>query len=129
MLAIVWRLMLLQLGVFGMANTKAVPEGTWAGEHVVVQVDGGSAQVEFDCAHGTIPDFKLASDGSFDAAGTFIFERPGPVRRDDKSVAHDAKYAGRVDGRVMTLTVTRDGDEVGKFRLEQGAAPRLHKCR
>jgi hypothetical protein len=108
-----------------------VAAGTWGGQHVALAVTADGGRIEYDCAHGAL-DEPLALDGSgrFDVTGTHTPERGGPVREDDKPVSRPARYAGRVDGRRMTLTVTLTdtGELLGTFALTQGVAGRLTKC-
>jgi hypothetical protein len=67
---------------------------------------------------------------SFDVTGTHTAEHGGPVREGEVLISRPARYAGRVDGTRMTLTVTlTDTAEVlGTFLLTHGAAGRLTKC-
>ena len=70
------------------ADGADVPSGTWGGEHIVMEVAGAGATVEFDCAHGTIDGtLTLDSGGRFDVAGSFTPDRGGPNRRDEPSRA------------------------------------------
>jgi hypothetical protein len=43
--------------------------------------------------------------------------------------AAEARYAGRLDGQTLVLTVTRDEAVIGRFTLAFGKRPRLMKCR
>lgn len=108
-----------------------VAAGTWGGEHVALQVTADRGRVEYDCAHGDLAE-PLAVDrsGRFDVTGTHTLEHGGPVREDEKPISRPARYAGRVDGGRMTLTVTLTdtGEILGIFTLTQGVASRLTKC-
>ena len=108
-----------------------VESGTWAGEHIVMEVAGSGATVEFDCAHGTL-DAPLALDnrGRFDIAGTFTPERGGPTR-DSAPRAVPARYTGSLLDSILTITVTltESKDSVGVFTLRHGARPKLFKCK
>lgn len=106
--------------------------GAWGGQHIRLDVaDDGTATVEFDCAHGTIP-IPVAPDsqGGFQAKGRYVREGPGPVREGADQEGVPAVYAGRVDGGKLTLTINlADSDEeVGSFELTHGRTPRLTKC-
>jgi len=108
---------------------KTLPEGNWGGEHVGIEVDAKGVRFEFDCAHGTTGSIRLAEDGRFDAAGTFVRERPGPARPDgDRGDA--ARYSGRIEGDAMTLTVetTNPAETIGAYTLRRGRLPLLRKC-
>lgn len=108
-----------------------VAVGTWGGEHAALEVTADGGRIEYDCAHGGLAD-RLALDrrGRFDVTGTHTPEHGGPVREDEKSESRPARYAGRVDGVRMTLTVTLTdtGQLLGTFTLTQGVAGRLMKC-
>jgi hypothetical protein len=114
----------------GAVGTTKVAPGTWGGEHLILEVTAQGAQFEFDCAQGRL-DGPLVVDarGALDQKGTFTPEHGGPVRRDEETPKSDARYAGRIDGDTMTLTVSRAGAEVGSFSLKRGARPPLRKCR
>jgi hypothetical protein len=105
--------------------------GTWGGEHVTLEVTADGGRVEYDCAHGGF-DEPLALDQSkrFDVPGTHTPEHGGPVREGEMSESRPARYAGRVDGGRMTLTVTLtdSGEILGTFALAQGVAGRVTKC-
>jgi hypothetical protein len=106
--------------------------GTWGGEHISLDVNAAGAQVEYDCAHGTI-DQKIVADehGHFDLRGTHVREHGGPVRKDETADSHPAQYAGQIKGDTMSLTVTESDTKevVGTFTLVYGQQPRLMKCR
>jgi hypothetical protein len=104
--------------------------GGWGGPHAGVIFQGGLADVQFDCASGSIdvPVFP-AKDGAFTARGTFRAGKPGPVRVGQIFRSEPASYEGHVVKNVMTLTVTLDdGRAVGPFTLTQGGAPQLTRC-
>jgi len=109
---------------------RPIAPGTWGGLHAVLEVSDKGAEIEFDCAHGRV-DGPLAVDahGAFDLPGTFTPEHGGPVRRDEQPPKLEARYTGRVEGKAMTLTVFREGKEIGSFTLTQGSPGRLWKCR
>lgn len=108
---------------------KALPDSNWGGNHVGIEVDAKEVRFEFDCAHGTAPAIRLAEDGRFDVAGTFVRERPGPTRPEgDRGEA--ARYSGRIEGDTMTLTVetTNPAETIGTYTVQRGRLPRLRKC-
>jgi hypothetical protein len=125
----------------------SLQEGVWGGQGISLNVSGAGASVEFDCAHGRIAQRIVPDEtGRFELGGTHEEERGGPAsagglgaRGEDGSVreggakaaARAARYAGRVEGESMTLTVTLadGGRRLGTFRLVRGATPRLRKCR
>lgn len=109
-----------------------VADGNWGGNQVRLDVRQGGADIEFDCAHGTL-DAALETDarGRFDVRGSFVRERGGPVRLNEKPDSTPARYSGSVAGDEMTLTVTLENSDesVGTFTLRRGSEGRLRKCR
>jgi len=104
-------------------------KGMWGGNHVRLDVSEAEAQIEFDCAHGTLGRIEPDANGNFDVTGTYVAER-GPIRVDETRAGRPARYHGRVNDKTLTLTVTLTdtGDEVGTFTLTQGKGTRLTKC-
>jgi hypothetical protein len=112
-------------------ETRRAPEGRWGGTGISIQVDSSGAKLEFDCAHGTIDaPLLLDSDGRFDLSGTFVPERPGPVRMGQEEKSEPARYSGRLDGETLTLEVHRPGAprQMSPLSAVLGKAPRLRKC-
>ncbi|MBA3320436.1 MAG: hypothetical protein H0T45_03195 [Pyrinomonadaceae bacterium] len=105
-------------------------KGMWGGNHVRLDVSDAEAQIEFDCAHGTLGRIEPDANGNFAATGTYVAERGGPVRVDETSSGRPARYHGSVNEKTLTLTVTLTdtGDEVGTFTLTHGKGTRLTKC-
>lgn len=106
--------------------------GTWGGEHISIQISGGSASIEYDCARGTIDGpLTLGTKGHFTWRGYHIRERGGPVRRDEKPNGRPAIFDGGIQGNIMTLTVTlADSNEsLGTFTLTRGDQGKLWKCK
>ena len=112
-------------------ESTPLPAGRWGGEHVRLDVRAGGAEIEYDCAHGTL-DAPLKPDGAgrFEVGGTHVREG-GPVRVNASPAGRPARYAGVVKGDRMTLTVTlTDGaEDLGTFTLTRGNEGRLRKCR
>ena len=112
-------------------KTDKVATGIWGGQHINMQVTESGAQIEYDCAHGSVDEpLALDREGRLDVKGTHVRERGGPVRREDKPDSHPARYTGNVEGKTMTLTVTlTDSDEsAGTFTLTQGEQGQIRKC-
>jgi len=106
--------------------------GEWGGEHISFDVTDGGGSIEFDCASGTIDrPITLDSEGKFDVEGKYITEHAGPVRDDEEGNGRTARYLGRVQEKVLTLTVTlKETDAtIGTFTLTQGSHGRVMKCR
>ena len=51
------------------------------GEHIRMIVTEAGAKIEYDCALGTIDEaLLLDEDNNFEAQGTHVYERGGPIR-------------------------------------------------
>lgn len=113
-------------------SAAAVPPGTWGGDHLRLVVTGSGATAEFDCANGTVDEpLVRRPDGSFDAPGRYFADQGGPARTDDpEPVGVPARYRGRVDGAVMTLTVQLPESDTthGPYRLRQGSQGSPQQC-
>jgi hypothetical protein len=113
-----------------LAGEQRVANGRWGGERVGMEVSDTGARLEFDCAHGRIGEpLVLNQSGVFDVKGTYTVERPGPRREDDSNV-RAVRYAGRVEGKSMTLAIQAEGasDPIGRYTLEHGKTPLVKKC-
>lgn len=114
-------------------NNSTIPVGVWGGQHIRLQVTERGAEIEYDCAHGTIEQsIVLDSEGRFDVKGKHAAQHAGPVRRDEEeSGGRPARYTGRISGDTMTLTVilTDKSETVGTFTLNRGSQGRVFKCR
>src|SRR5258708_5407265 len=116
---------LLQASARTATDDSAVAQGTWGGEHIILEVSEKGAEAEFDCAHGQITQpITLDKHGDFDVAGTFTPEHGGPVRRDENVLPASARYSGHVDGDTMSLTITLGKEKVGIFTLIRGSRPK-----
>lgn len=104
--------------------------GAWGGPNIGIVFDGGLANIEYDCASGTIdgPVYPAAG-GRFTAIGTHRPGQGGPVRVGQIFTTLRAKYSGRVSDDTMTLTVgLENGTHLGPFTLTRGAEPQLTRC-
>lgn len=109
-----------------------VAEGVWGGMHLRMGVGRDGAQLEFDCASGQIgAPFETDAEGRFDLPGTYTRQGPGPIRIGREPTARPARYAGRVEGARMTLTVKLEGSDksLGEYTLTRGDEGRVMKCR
>ena len=104
--------------------------GIWGGPHAGVSFRGGLAEVQFDCAAGSIDDPVVpAADGAFMAKGTYRAGAKGPVRVGEFFRSQRATYSGQVAGSVMTLNVMlEDNTALGPFTLAEGQPPQLTRC-
>ncbi|HST50965.1 MAG TPA: pilin [Pyrinomonadaceae bacterium] len=114
------------------AKMDGAKTGTWGGQHIALEVTAEGAQVEYDCAHGTVDQkFVTDAEGRFDLRGTHVREHGGPVRSNETPDTHPARFTGQIKGDTMTLTVTEtDTKEVaGTFTLVFGQPAHVMKCR
>jgi hypothetical protein len=111
--------------------------GIWGGPHAGLSMQGGLADVQFDCASGTIDDpVYPAADGTFSVKGTYRTGAPGPIKVGQFFKSQNAMYSGQVtkaaakeSPRVMTLNVTlEDGTPIGPFTLAEGTPPQITRC-
>jgi hypothetical protein len=109
----------------------AGPTVIWGGDHVRMDVTTSGAELEFDCATGTITDALPETEGTFSLKGTFTPERGGPARDGDTSRTVDANYSGTIKNDTMTLRVVvgAKDQEAAKYVLVRGREGRLMKCR
>jgi hypothetical protein len=112
------------------SGPSPISPGLWGGDHVTLNVGESKSHLEFDCAHGDIPDGLTANRGSFSLPGTFVREHGGPIRVDEAADVHPALYSGTLAGDTMRLTVrlTDGGDSIGTFTLARGVSGRVVKC-
>ena len=108
-----------------------VPATIWGGDHVRMNVTPSGAELEFDCATGTITETVPETDGTFSLKGTFTPQRGGPTRRDEPPRTTAAVYSGTIERDTMTLHIVLAGNgrEVGQYVLSRGAAGAVMKCR
>lgn len=118
------------------AAVKTIVPGMWGGPHIAMRITAGGAEVEFDCAHGTIEQpITLDSNDRFDVPGTFVTEGgpvsvpvdPGESSSTQKVIT--ARYQGRVEGKKLILTVVMDSGKTSSlFSLTHASPPGLTKC-
>jgi hypothetical protein len=111
--------------------TSPLPAGDWGGVHLLLTLTATGGAAEYDCAHGSISSpVQVDGSGRFDVAGTFVPERGGPSRIGETLPEYPARYAGRIIGDLMTITVTRTDSaiSVGSYSLQRGAQARVLKC-
>jgi len=122
-------LVALGVGCSGANTLTEVPMGRWGGDHVELVVGAASAQLEFDCAHGSIPGSIPVRDGAFDVVGVFVPEHGGPIVTGEVFPEYRAHYRGTTDGRGMILAIEAEGlGNVGSFTLDRDRSGRLIKC-
>jgi hypothetical protein len=105
--------------------------GSWGGQGIVMEIAADGISLTFDCAHGTINDeLKIDKDKRFEVPGSFTRERGGPIRENETPEAAAAIYSGLIDGDTLTLTVTltKNKENMGTFSLMRGKTGRLRRC-
>ncbi len=114
------------------APTKAVPNGVWGGEHIRMEVSDSGADIEFDCARGSISQrLELDEKGRFRVEGIYKAETPAPAAVDGGLPASGIKatYTGTLNGSGLRLEVFIEGQDTPRtFDLEQGDQGHLAKC-
>ena len=119
----------LQASMQTAADVSSLATGVWGGQGIALKVSAKGAEVEFDCAHGQIPQpIKLVKHGDFEVTGTFTAEHGGPMRRDETLQPVPTRYSGHVDGDTMSLTVTLDKRQVGSYTLTRGSQGHITRC-
>jgi len=131
---LVWSLATAAVGMLASPSSskgERITAGPWGGVHIALNVGEKDAQVEMDCAHGTIDEvIMLDNKGHFDVAGRYVRERPGPLREGDDTTGRPARYLGDRSGDKLTLTIVLEGgDKVGPYELTRGGRARVMKCR
>ncbi|HEX8502566.1 MAG TPA: hypothetical protein VF659_18435 [Pyrinomonadaceae bacterium] len=120
-------------GVKGRPAGDALTPGVWGGGHIRFEVTERGANIEYDCAHGTV-EGRIVVDarGRFEVYGMHYEEHGGPSRPGDNAAAgYRVRLSGRVGGSLMKLTVTRPGARraVGTYTLGRDRESLLVKCR
>jgi hypothetical protein len=112
-------------------DLRPLSNGVWGGQGISLEVNGKGAEINYDCAHGSITG-KIIPDrhGKFVGKGSHTRERGGPVREEGSSNGQSATYRGSIDGEVMTLVVTlsETDERIGTFTLTRGKIGRVRKC-
>ena len=112
------------------SSALGVPGTVWGGDHLELEVTADGANLNFDCASGTIThSLSVDAQGKFRAKGMLTRERPGPVMRDSPGAAQ-ATYTGTIQGDTMHLAVTSGSPEpYGEYVLTRGRPGHVIKCR
>lgn len=111
---------------------KVVANGVWGGEHIRMEVNDSGADIEFDCAKGSISQrLELDDKGRFKVQGIYMAETPAPAAVDSGLTASGIKatYTGTVTGSSLRLEVFIGGQDMPRtFDLVQGEQGHLAKC-
>lgn len=126
-------LMLVSKAATSQQGQEASPTpDVWGGHHVRMKVTPQGAALEFDCAHGSVPEpININAKGEFTVRGTYTPERGGPVSRDNPPPDLPATYKGSIEGETMRLEIMLGEKEQAPqpFILTRGKVGRLVKCR
>ncbi len=121
----------VSIGV-GARKMRRLSNGTWGGQHIQFQVNSGSVNIEYDCAHGSIAGpLTFDGQGRFSWRGTFTAERGGPIRLGRKVEDQAATYSGSIKGDTMTLTLRTSNSSIEPqtFTLTRNSIGRIWKCK
>ncbi len=123
------------LVIFYIGCTSSISQidlaGNWGGEHISLTVLDSTANLEFDCAHGSIDEpISVDTEGNFEVTGKYVIEHGGPIRIDETLEKYPSLYKGRIEGEKMTLIIIlKDTEtEIDTFWLTRGAEPIIYKC-
>jgi hypothetical protein len=108
-----------------------LPTGIWGGDHLAITVTAAGANIEFDCAHGSVDEPPvLDSTGQFALDGFYVREHGGPVHEGEAEDRHAAVYSGRLQRSNLTLSIRLpdEGTVVGPFSATHGQRGTLLKC-
>ena len=127
------------VAVVGCASSGSAPVpvdgnlalGTWGGDNAGMIVGDTAMHLHVGCTFGDVSGrIALAPDGSFDVAGSYML-RAYPIT---VGPSVPARFRGRVDGAVATVTVTVN-DTVqhatvlkGPVTVTFGDQPRMGPC-
>lgn len=114
------------------AESKPLPNGVWGGEHIRMEVSDNGAEIEFDCASGSISQrIQLDAKGRFRVAGTYRVQSPAPAAAYGEGGAPGAAatYTGTLTDNGLHLEVLLDGQATPMvFDLVIGDEGHLAKC-
>jgi len=101
--------------------------GTWGGDNAGLIAFDTTAHVHIGCTAGDTRQAIVADEqGRFDVPGLYNITLYPVARGPD----HAARFFGRVDGSMMTLTValTDTAVTLGPVQLQLGKEPRMGAC-
>jgi hypothetical protein len=104
--------------------------GVWGGTGISLEINESGAELNYDCAHGSIEGAPVRVDQrKFTGKGQHFKERPGPTR-EDQAKGEAAEYSFTVEGDSMTLTVSlpQSKESLGPYSLKKGKYGRVRKC-
>ena len=104
-----------------------IEAGVWGGDNAGAIVTDSSAHVHIGCTAGDTKQALVAdSSGRFDVTGLYNITLYPVARGPD----HPARFFGRTDGHVMSLTVmlTDTAVTLGPVELTFGQEPKMGPC-
>ncbi len=111
-------------------DAEPIPAGAWGGDRIRLELTEKGGTFELDCAHGTIDEAPVRRSGRVALAGSFVAERPGPVRKDAAENKRAVRFEGTSSGDAMEIVLReKDGTELGRYKLTLGGRARIMKCR
>ena len=124
------RLLLVSTTLLACASPIAPEaEGVWGGPTASLVLSRAGGTLSYSCGSGTMDStWSVSADGRLTGAGQHFFGG-GPLPSGGRP-PHPARYHGRIDGTVMTLTVTITdlGQILGPFALVRGGPPVQEIC-
>lgn len=109
----------------------ALTPGVWGGRHIRFEVTERGADIEYDCARGTVEGHIVVNArGRFAVEGMHYEGRGGRTRGGGERAGYRVRLSGVVGGSLLRLTVTRAGTRrvIGTYTLARDREPGLVKC-
>ena len=127
-----WKYLLIATAVLApidsaQAGTREL-SGTWGGDRTLVTFGKTGAQLQSDCADGTIRGpVRINTAGKFVAKGTFQSFGGGPQSAEPAPVP-EAQFGGHLSGKTLILTIKVKGSPAQTLTLREGIRPKLVRC-
>ena len=104
--------------------------GTFSNGDAVFIAGADRSELKLGCSGGSIGGpIHLDGHRRFVATGSFEDHNPGPQMVEDGVQAQPpVRFAGRVSGDTLALTVERRGAPPLKLSLRRGPVPKLVRC-
>jgi hypothetical protein len=112
-------------------DASASPD-VWGGNDINMEMTAQGADLEFDCASGSVLEpIKANAKGEFAVRGTYTPQHGGPITLANPPRELPATYKGTINGDTMWLEIMlADKDQQPQpFTLTRGKAGRVVKCR
>lgn len=108
------------------ADTAAI-QGEWGADGAILNVTGGTGEIEFGCGQASIDSFTFSSAQSFTATGSYtrgtgVMPPPGMEPKPEP-----ATFSGQLSGNTMTLTMTVAGN-ASTYTFTKGRQITLLRC-